>query len=44
MTVYRSATDMTVFLEDSSLVSADLFPGFCCPLREIFTSVGKRLP
>jgi len=38
ITVYRSATRITAFPGDSELVSDDLFPGFRCPLREIFTS------
>ena len=38
ITIYRSATDITAFPEDRDLVSEDLFPGFHCSLREIFTS------
>jgi len=38
ITIYRSATDITAFAGDGELVSEDLFPGFRCPLREIFTS------
>jgi Uma2 family endonuclease len=37
-TIYRSATHITAFAGDGELVSEDLFPGFRCPLREIFTS------
>jgi Uma2 family endonuclease len=36
VTIYRSATDITAFPEDSELVSEDLFPGFHCKLSEIF--------
>jgi len=36
VTVYRSATDITAFPGDSELASEDLFPGFRCPLREVF--------
>ena len=38
ITIYRSATNITAFAGDGALVSEDLFPGFRCPLREIFTS------
>jgi len=38
LTVYRSATNITVFLGDSELVSDDLFPGFHCSVRKIFMS------
>jgi Uma2 family endonuclease len=38
VTIYRSATNITAFPGDCALVSEDLFPGFRCPLREIFTS------
>ena len=38
ITIYRSATNITAFAGDGELVSEDLFPGFRCPLREIFTS------
>jgi Uma2 family endonuclease len=36
VTIYRSPFDVTVFQEDMELVSEDLFPGFRCPLSEIF--------
>jgi Uma2 family endonuclease len=36
ITVYRSATNIMAFPEDSELTSEDLFPGFCCRLSEIF--------
>lgn len=36
ITVYRSATNIMAFPEDSELVSEDLFPGFRCRLSEIF--------
>jgi Uma2 family endonuclease len=36
ITVYRSATNIMAFPEDSELVSEDLFPGFRCHLSEIF--------
>jgi hypothetical protein len=36
VTIYRSATSIIVFPEDSELVSEDLFPGFRCHLSEIF--------
>jgi Uma2 family endonuclease len=42
VTIYRSATHITAFLGDGELVSEDLFPGFHCPLREIFTSPVSR--
>jgi len=38
VTIYRSATHITAFSGESELVSEDLFPGFRCPLREIFAS------
>jgi Uma2 family endonuclease len=38
VTIYRSSTDITAFAGDGEVVSEDLFPGFRCPLREIFTS------
>ena len=44
VTVYRSATNITAFPGDSALVSTDLFPGFCCPLHEIFTSPAHTVP
>ena len=44
VTIYRSATNMTAFPGDGALVSEDLFPGFCCPLREIFTSPVQTPP
>lgn len=44
VTIYRSATNITAFSGDGELVSADLFPGFCCPLREIFTSPVRTTP
>jgi len=36
ITVYRSATNITAFPGDSELVCEDLFPGFRCPLSEVF--------
>jgi Uma2 family endonuclease len=36
ITIYRSPFDVTVFQDDMELVSEDLFPGFRCPLSEIF--------
>ncbi len=36
VTVQRSASDIAAFTAESELVSADLLPGFRCPLREIF--------
>ena len=42
VTIYRSATNITAFAGDGELVSEDLFPGFRCPLREIFTSLVSR--
>ncbi len=36
ITVYRSATNIMAFPEDSELTSDDLFPGFRCRLSEIF--------
>jgi len=38
VTIYRSVTHITAFPGDGELVSEDLFPGFRCPLREIFAS------
>jgi len=38
VTIYRSATNITAFAGDCELVSEDIFPGFRCPLREIFAS------
>ena len=43
VTIYRSATDITAVAGDGALVSEDLFPGFRCPLREIFTSSGPSV-
>jgi len=42
VTIYHSATHITAFAGDGELVSEDLFPGFRCPLREIFTSPLSR--
>jgi Uma2 family endonuclease len=42
VTIYRSATNLTAFAGDDELVSEDLFPGFRCPLREIFTAPVSR--
>jgi Uma2 family endonuclease len=42
--IYRSATHITAFAGDGELISEDLFPGFRCPLREIFTSPGQTAP
>lgn len=39
LTVYRSPTNLVAFSGESELVSDDLFPGFRCPLREIFTAI-----
>ena len=39
VTIYRSAANITAFAGDGALVSEDLFPGFRCLLREIFTSL-----
>lgn len=36
ITIYRSATNILAFPEDSELVSEDLFPGFRCHLSEVF--------
>jgi len=36
ITVYRSATNILAFPEESEFVSEDLFPGFRCHLGEIF--------
>jgi len=44
VTIYRSATHMTAFPGDGELVSEDVFPGFRCPLREIFTSPMQTTP
>jgi len=44
VTIYRSATNITAFSGDSELVSEDLFPGFRCLLREIFTSPVQTMP
>ena len=44
VTIYRAATNITAFPGDSELVSEDLFPGFHCPLREIFTSPVQTPP
>jgi Uma2 family endonuclease len=44
VTIYRSAVDLTAFAGDCELVSEDLFPGFHCPLREIFTSPVQATP
>lgn len=41
ITIYRSATNITAFPEDSELVSEDLFPGFRCQLNEIFRYPAK---
>jgi Uma2 family endonuclease len=38
ITIYRSATNITALAGDGELISEDLFPGFRCPLRKIFTS------
>jgi Uma2 family endonuclease len=42
VTIYRSATNITAFAGDGELVSEDVFPGFRCPLREIFISPLSR--
>jgi Uma2 family endonuclease len=44
VTIYRSATHITALAGDGELVSEDLFPGFRCPLREIFASPGQTPP
>ena len=44
VTLYRSATHITAFPGDGELVSEDFFPGFRCPLREIFTSPVHTTP
>jgi Uma2 family endonuclease len=44
VTIYRSATNITAFAGDGALVSEDLFPGFRCLLREIFTSPVQTTP
>lgn len=44
VTIYRSATHMTACAGDSDLGSEDLFPGFRCPWREIFTSPVQTTP
>lgn len=36
ITIYRSATNILAFPEDSELVSEDLFPGFRHHLSEVF--------
>jgi Uma2 family endonuclease len=42
VTIYRSATNIAAFAGDGELVSEDVFPGFRCPLREIFISPLSR--
>jgi Uma2 family endonuclease len=44
ITLYRSATNIAAFAGDGELTSEDLFPGFRCPLREIFTSPVQTTP
>jgi Uma2 family endonuclease len=45
VTIYRSATHIAAFPGDGELVSEDIFPGFHCALRVIFTSpVHTTLP
>jgi len=44
VTLYRSATHITAFPGDGELVSEDVFPGFRCPLREIFTTPVQTAP
>jgi len=44
VTIYRSTTHITAFPGDRDLVSEDLFPGFQCSLREIFTSPVHTTP
>ena len=44
VTIYRSAVEITAFAGDCALVSEDLFPGFRCSLREIFTSPVQATP
>jgi len=44
VTIYRSATHITAFPGDGELVSEDVFPGFRCPLHEIFTSPVHTTP
>ena len=41
ITIYRSPTNITAFPGDSELVIEDLFPGFRCPLSEIFKTLIK---
>jgi len=41
VTIYRSAVDIIAFPKESELVSEDLFPGFRCPLGEIFKSPAR---
>lgn len=41
ITIYRSATNILAFPEDSELVSEDLFPGFRCHLSEIFKNPAR---
>ena len=44
VTILRSATQITAFAGDGEQVSEELFPGFRCPLREIFTSPVQTTP
>lgn len=39
ITIYRSLTDIVAFPADGVLECEDLFPGFRCPLQEIFKPV-----
>jgi len=41
ITVYRSAINITAFPPEGDLVCEDLFPGFRCPLSEIFKNPAK---
>jgi Uma2 family endonuclease len=41
ITVYRSATNIMAFPPESELTCEDLFPGFRCPLSEIFKAPKK---
>jgi Uma2 family endonuclease len=41
ITVYRSATNIMAFPPESELTCEDLFPGFRCPLSEIFKTPKK---
>ncbi len=41
ITVYRSATNIMAFPPESELTCEDLFPGFRCPLSEIFKAPRK---